>query len=270
MTDEIYGGAPAWDHGPGSGAPDPFRAAPAGAARPGTGRTVGGVAALVIGIFLLFFAVVWLGITVGFGLLSGAGSALFDDSLVEADGRVVDLVRSTSSDGGASCRPVIAYPGREGEVLTFTGLMSESPCRRVGDVVRIHVDPEDPTRVYLDPFDGPTGLLLPIFAVIGGVLLVGGIGLVVGGSVALRRGRRAARAGDVPHGAWPPPTGAPASVPPPPGYVEHAGPGNVTAAGTYAVADEAPARPEAARHEAASPDAARPEGSGPQVAPPLF
>lgn len=205
MTDEIYGGAPAWDHGPGSGAPDPFRAAPAGAARPGTGRTVGGVVALVIGIFLLFFAVVWLAITVGFGLLSGAGSALFDDSLVEADGRVVDLVRSTSSDGGASCQPVIAYPGREGEILTFTGLVSESPCRRVGDVARIHVDPENPTRVHLDPFDGPTGLLLPIFAVIGGVLLVGGIGLVVGGSVALRRGRRAARAGDVSRGAWPPP-----------------------------------------------------------------
>lgn len=205
MTDETSHGTPAWDHGPGSGAPDPFRAAPAGAARPGTGRTVGGVAALVIGIFLLFFAVVWLAVTVGFGLLSGAGSALFDDSLVEADGRVVDLVRSTSSDGGASCRPVIAYTGRGGEALTFTGLVSESPCRRVGDVVRIHVDLENPTRVYLDPFDGPTGLLLPIFAVIGGVLLVGGIGLVVGGSVALRRGRRAARAGDVPRGAWPPP-----------------------------------------------------------------
>lgn len=270
MTDEIHGGAPAWVHGPGSAAPGAFHAAPAGAARPGTGRTVGGAAALVIGIFLLFFAVVWLALTVGFGLLSGAGSALFDDSLVEADGRVVDLVRSKSSDGEVSCRPVITYPGRGGEVLTFTGLMSESPCRRVGDVARIHVDPENPTRVYLDPFDGPTGLLLPIFAVIGGVMLVGGIGLVVGGAVAVRRGRRAARAGDAPHESWSPPRGTPSSVPPPPGYVEHAGPGNVTTAGTYAVADEAPARPEAARREAASPDAARPDGSGPQVAPPLF
>ena len=265
MTDGTSHGTPAWDHGPGSGAPDPFRAAPAGAARPGTGRTVGGIAALVIGIFLLFFSVVWLSITVGFGLLSGAGSALFDDSLVEADGRVVDLVRSTSSDGGAACRPVIAYTGRGGEVLTFTGLVSESPCRRVGDVVRIHVDPENPTRVYLDLFDGPTGLLLPIFAVIGGVLFVGGIGLVVGGSVALRRRRRAARAGDVSRGAWPPPTGTPSSVPPPPGYVEHAGPGNGMAAGAYAVADEAGARTDAART-----DAARPDEPGSHVAPPLF
>lgn len=208
---------------------DPYAARPrpagpgASAAASSTGRKVGGGVALVAGVLLAFVGGLFLVVTVFLGLMFGAGAVLFDDNLVEADGQVVDLVRSTSSDGGASCRAVISYPGRAGEILTFTAPVSESPCRRIGSVARVHVDKDDPSRVFLDPFSGPAGLVLPIFVVLGGVLLVLGVGLVVGGTVALRRGRRVVAAppqgpvplqGPVPPQGTVPPAGGSGVAPP--------------------------------------------------------
>lgn len=223
-----------------------------------SGRAVGGAAGLVGGGVLTFFAVVWLSAVVGIGFVSGAAQVLFDDSLVETDGRVVDLERSRTSDGDVSCRPVIDYRAPGGRLQTFTAPVGESPCRRVGESVRVHVDPDDPTRVYIDPFSGPVGLILPIFGVIGVVVLVVGLGTLGAGGVTWWRARGAARASASDPRGGPPPVGPPSVAP-----------GQRYLASDYGHGRYVPGAYSDPGAESATGDESRP-GGGPGVAPPLF
>lgn len=243
--------------------------------RPGLLRSLGGVAGLGVGGFLILFGGIWLLVVLVIGGAWGGFRAYLDDDYVKVEGAVVDLVRSQDSDGGTSCRPVVAYLHPvTSEPATVTSVVSESPCRVLGEVTAVYVDQTQSGVAVVDPLSGTAGVVLPIFAVLGGGFLAVGCVALVGGVVALRRGRREARAaaggtpGSMPVGAYPPPS--PGTVPPPP---------PVGGAAGYPGRPGVPQRPASGRP--ADPygppsgtwgdrdDDGR-SGGGAQVAPPLF
>ncbi len=124
----------------------------------------------------------WLFLVLGLGLLCGGGYAAsrviaFLGRAVEAEGTVVDLRASTSSDHGTTYAPVVEYRLESGAVRTFTGsVYSAPPAYEPGERVAVLFDPADPadarlrgTSLYLAPI--LLGGLGALFAAIGGGML---------------------------------------------------------------------------------------------------
>ncbi|MBR0659269.1 DUF3592 domain-containing protein [Neoroseomonas oryzicola] len=125
---------------------------------------------------------------VGIGLLVGSGFAIWTEVkfrriAVETDGRVVEMLRSSSRDrdgrSSVTYKPVFVFRLPEGkEIRVEGGVSSNPPCCRVGDVVRVRYDPAHPDHAQM------TGFMESWFV----ATLLGGMGLVFAliASVALR------------------------------------------------------------------------------------
>lgn len=132
----------------------------------------GGRAPRIIGTVLLL---------VGAGLLAGSGYAAWSEIAfrriaVETDGRVVEMLPSTSRDrnGGTSrtYRPVFVFSLPNGKQIRAEGTVSSNPpCCRVGDAVRVRYDPARPEHAAM------TGFMESWFV----ATLLGGMGLVFSG-----------------------------------------------------------------------------------------
>lgn len=203
------------------------------------------------GAFLVLFGVVWLAMSSAMLLAGGGLRAFTDDSLVRVDGSVVELLPSAMSDGGTGCRAVIGYAAPDGSDRTVTAPTTESPCRRLGEPTTVYVDPADPSVAIVDPLSGVGGWLLPVFLLIGVLVLLQGVVTMVRGVTRARResgpaaGPPLAPATSAPDGGFPPgldPTPYPGTGP---------SPDPTPYPGPHRDADPGPA-------------------SGAQVAPPLF
>jgi hypothetical protein len=136
----------------------------------------------------------WLFLLLGLGLLAGAGyaasrTAAFLRIAASADGTVVDLVESvsTDSDGRRSrtYRPVVEFAPASGAVRTFTSSSGSSPpAYDVGERVTVLYDPQNTHDARLKG----------TFSLWGVAIILGGIGLVFGGigggMIAARSARR--------------------------------------------------------------------------------
>ncbi|MGP7959965.1 hypothetical protein ACTVCO_04010 [Sanguibacter sp. A247] len=223
---------------------------------PGGSGRAGAAAGIGVGIFLLFFATIWLGVTTIIALASGTLRAVFDDALVRVDGQVVDLVRERMSEGGTGCRSVVEYVGVDGSPGSVVDSVTRSPCQRIGADVRVLLDPDRPTWASIDPVGGFLGWFLGAFALVGVLVLVGAIVTLVRSIVALRRVHSVgagAYGGTV--------MSTPGATPPSDHAATQAasGPENIGVAGHDAYAGPPP--------DDGPPSSA---GSGARIAPPLF
>ena len=98
---------------------------------------------------------------------------------ITATGVVVDVSRSTDSDGDASYRPVIEFVADDGFTYTFTGRIGSSSRPRVGAAIDVLYDPADPQGATEKTFSN-----LWLFP-----LLFGGMGLFVLIAMVLGRNR---------------------------------------------------------------------------------
>lgn len=238
-------------------------------------------ATIASGAFLVVFGLMWSGIASTIVLAGGGLRAFTDDSLVKVEGRVVDLVPQAMSEGGTGCKAVVGYAAPDGTQLTVMSSVTESPCRSLGETTKIYVDPSNPTDAIIDPLSGVGGWMLPVFLLIGVVILLAGVTTMARAFARLRREPAsvlppsAAGTPDASAGSWLPP-GVPGPPPGAPGG-PWASPGAPTGpasappgtwsppAGTWSPQDAVPG--EGAPSPTPQPPAA---GGGAQVAPPLF
>lgn len=104
----------------------------------------------------------WILLLLGIGLLVGCGFAIWSEIkfrriAIETDGRVVDMIRSTSRDRdgrtSVNYKPVFVYHLPDGkEIRVEGGVASNPPCCRVGDPVRVRYDPAHPARAAMTGF----------------------------------------------------------------------------------------------------------------------
>jgi hypothetical protein len=147
-------------------------------------RRVGGRASRIIALLML---------SLGVPLLLGAGYAVWSEFAfrriaVEADGRVVEMIRevgSSSNSGGRSVsyRPVFVFSPEGGKEVRARGSFSSNPpCCSVGERVRVRYDPARPESAAMVSF-------IQSWLV---AIILGGIGLVFTGiGLAMRRVGRA-------------------------------------------------------------------------------
>lgn len=135
---------------------------------------------------------------IGVGLVVGAGFAIWSEIrfrriAVETDGRVVEMLSSTSRDRNGSTsrtyRPVFAFNLPNGKEIRVEGTVSSNPpCCTVGEAVRVRYDPARPEHAAM------TGFMESWFV----ATLLGGMGVAFTGfgTMALRvfgrRGQAAA------------------------------------------------------------------------------
>lgn len=115
---------------------------------------------------------------IGLGSLGGTFYAYrytssFIETAAEAEGEVVNLVRSGSSSGsssgGSTYAPVVKFTAANGERYEFTSSAgSNPPSFRPGDRVRVYYLREDPYDAEIDDF----------FSLWGGALILGFLGTV--------------------------------------------------------------------------------------------
>jgi len=94
----------------------------------------------------------------------------FNASAVRAEGTIVELIESASSDSHRRMyTPVFTYRDRNGtEYRHKSSHSSYPPIGEVGDKIEVLYDPKDPSRVKINTFFGNWGV----------PLILGGIGLV--------------------------------------------------------------------------------------------
>jgi hypothetical protein len=120
----------------------------------------------------------WIMLLVGLGLLAGGAFAgwrevEFRRGAIETDGRVVEMISSTSTsrDRGTTrtYAPVFTFALPNGKLQRAEGgVFSNPPCCRVGDTIRVRYRPEAPERAQM------TGFMESWFV----TTLLGGMGLV--------------------------------------------------------------------------------------------
>ncbi|HSD12543.1 MAG TPA: DUF3592 domain-containing protein, partial [Patescibacteria group bacterium] len=104
--------------------------------------TLVGVVFLVVGLGALALAV-WLGMDTR-SFIAGAA---------RADGTVIDLVASSSSDSSTTYRPTVRFTAADGREITFTSSTGSSPpSHREGDAVRVLYEPSLPQHAEIDSF----------------------------------------------------------------------------------------------------------------------
>ncbi len=98
-------------------------------------------------------------------------------------GVIVDVDRSTDSDGDTSYRPVIEFVADDGRTYTFTGRIGSSSRPDVGNSIEVLFDPADPqgatektfSNLWLFPIAfGGFGLIVLLFLAIGKGMVGGG------------------------------------------------------------------------------------------------
>ena len=142
---------------------------------------------------------------IGIGLVGGAlyayqYTASFIDSALTAEGEVISLARSTSSgssssSGGSTYAPVVAFTAANGERYEFTSSASSNPpSYRPGDLVRVYYLEQDPYDAEVDGFFSLWGGVL-ILGILGAVFSAFGFGLLLPGFLGGRSRARLLRAG---------------------------------------------------------------------------
>ena len=126
----------------------------------------------------------WLLLLLGIALLAGAAYALWSEVqfrriAVETDGRVVQLISSTSRDRDGrtsrTYRPVFTFSLPNGKEVRAEGSVSSNPpCCTVGEVIRVRYDPARPEHAAM------TGFMASWFV----PTLLGGMGRVFMGAFA--------------------------------------------------------------------------------------
>lgn len=121
----------------------------------------------------------WLLLLIGIALLAGSGYAIwreleFRRGAIETDGRVVEMISSTSRDRdrgtSRTYAPVFTFALPSGKLQRAEGgVFSNPPCCRVGDTVRVRYRPEAPDRAQM------TGFMESWFV----AAMLGGAGLVM-------------------------------------------------------------------------------------------
>lgn len=106
----------------------------------------------------------------------------FLETAVDTTGTIVDLIASSSSDGGTVYKAVVAFKAADGRDVTWTESMaSNPPPGQPGDEVPVKYDPTNPEEARIaKPFrlwflPGLLGLLGGIFGGLGAVFTVIGL-----------------------------------------------------------------------------------------------
>lgn len=124
----------------------------------------------------------WYGITFTVGIiLFGIGLKFLNDRLSflkkgeKASATVIELERSTDSDGGWVYKPVFKFSTRSKREVIYRGYFSSSPAGwRIGDVANVVYDVDDPDEVKVLTYFGTFGLPVVLLAVSLPFLLIGG------------------------------------------------------------------------------------------------
>lgn len=110
---------------------------------------------------------------IGFGMMVGSfflyqNTATFLENAITAQGVVIDLVRSRSSDS-TTYAPTIRFKSKQGTTIEFTSSTSSNPpSYSRGEKVEVLYEPIQPHSAKINSF----------FSVWGGTVIVGGIGSV--------------------------------------------------------------------------------------------
>ncbi|MBR0671854.1 DUF3592 domain-containing protein [Neoroseomonas soli] len=104
----------------------------------------------------------WILLVVGLGLLAGSGFAIWSEMkfrgiAVETDGRVVEMLASTSRDRDGrtsrTYRPVFTFALPSGKQIRVEGsVASNPPCCTVGEAIRVRYDPARPEHAAMTGF----------------------------------------------------------------------------------------------------------------------
>jgi hypothetical protein len=125
----------------------------------------------ITSLFKNIFTVVGLGMLVGALFSFENTQELLKDSLT-VDGTVVELVRTESSDMGATYRPVVEFETRSGSLITFTSSFSSKPPRySQGELVKVLYQVSFPEQAKINSFFS-TWVGPIIFASIGSVFFI--------------------------------------------------------------------------------------------------
>jgi hypothetical protein len=121
----------------------------------------------------------WILLLLGLALIAGGGYAAwreveFRRGAIETDGRVVEMITSTSRDRdrgtSRTYAPVFTFALPNGKLQRAEGgVFSNPPCCRVGDTIRVRYRPEAPERAQM------TGFMESWFV----ASMLGGFGLVL-------------------------------------------------------------------------------------------
>ncbi len=120
---------------------------------------------------------------IGLGLLCGAlflfqNTRSFIESASVAEGRVVELVRSRTSDS-TTYRPVVEFNTANGELIEFTSTSgSNPPSYARGETVKVFYRATDPQRARIDGFFSLWGMST-IFGGLGAVFFLIGGGIIL-------------------------------------------------------------------------------------------
>lgn len=112
-------------------------------------------------------------LVIGLGMLVGSffmysNTKEFVDDAIEAEGIVIELVRSKSSDS-VTYRPIIEFRTKDGNAVEFTSSVSSNPpSYSQGETVEVLYQEGTPEKAKIKGF----------FSLWGGALIIGGIGLV--------------------------------------------------------------------------------------------
>ena len=137
----------------------------------------------------------------GLAMLSGAGHDALQtrhDIAVgtTADGAVTDLIAGSGSDGDTVYYPRVRFVTQSGDVIEFTSSSGTSPpAFEVGEAVSVLYEPTSPGNARINSFF-QLWLLPIILGGMGSVFgIIGGAGLIFGGSTRIRAGSPAPAAG---------------------------------------------------------------------------